>query len=259
MKNNKQRLFEMMGRVNPSFKPKLNEEKAFNDAGEPLMTHQQFRDHSEPSEPEYDDNLPRQRGIGNFEGIDWRPLHTQLVINTKLLKAQKTNDGYLHAVNVGDFEGMLSPDEIRLLEGFDIIWIDKGFPMIDDDQYLNYETFYNKAKDVWDKEIPTPQIDNDNEAPYMRGREPMSEENENQDKILLNMFIASLPDNFPELVKQYANKKNIGLDGAYYLFIGAFEKRFEKNNAIKFELNDDDLDELETLMYGRFGDNAIEF
>jgi len=53
--NSKQRLFEIMGRVDKSFKPKLNED-VFNDAGEPLMTHQQYRDYSEPSEPEYDDS-----------------------------------------------------------------------------------------------------------------------------------------------------------------------------------------------------------
>ena len=54
-KYDKQRLFEMMGKVDPTFKPKLNEGDAFNDAGEPMMTHNQFRDYSEPSEPEYDD------------------------------------------------------------------------------------------------------------------------------------------------------------------------------------------------------------
>jgi len=83
--------------------------------------------------------------------------------------------------------------------------------------------------------------------------------NENTDNILINMFIASLPDKFPELVQQYANEKNIGLDGAYYKFIGAFEDKFEKDNAIEFELDDDDLDKLDRFMYGRFGDRMIEF
>src|ERR1035437_5198707 len=53
-KDSKQRLFEVMQRLDPTFKPKLNESDAFNDAGEPMMTHQQFRDYSEPSEPGYD-------------------------------------------------------------------------------------------------------------------------------------------------------------------------------------------------------------
>ena len=55
-KDSKQRLFEVMQRLDPTFKPKLNESDAFNDAGEPSMTHQQFRDYSEPSEPDYDDS-----------------------------------------------------------------------------------------------------------------------------------------------------------------------------------------------------------
>jgi|ERR1035437_9922266 hypothetical protein len=53
-KDSKQRLFEVMQRVDPTFKPKLNESDAFNDAGEPMMTHQQYRDYSEPAEPDYD-------------------------------------------------------------------------------------------------------------------------------------------------------------------------------------------------------------
>ena len=53
-KDSKQRLFEMMEKVNPGFKNKLNE-TPFNDAGEPMMTHRQYTDYSEPSEYEYDD------------------------------------------------------------------------------------------------------------------------------------------------------------------------------------------------------------
>lgn len=83
--------------------------------------------------------------------------------------------------------------------------------------------------------------------------------NENVDETLVNMFIASLPDNFPDLVRSYAQDNNIGLDSAYYQFIGMFEDKFEKNNAIEFKLDDDNLDNLDRLMYGRFGDNAIEF
>ena len=41
------RIKKMMGIIN---------EQAFNDDGEPMMTHQQYNDYSEPSEPDYDDN-----------------------------------------------------------------------------------------------------------------------------------------------------------------------------------------------------------
>ena len=83
--------------------------------------------------------------------------------------------------------------------------------------------------------------------------------NENIRKKLINMFVASLPDNFPFLVQEYAKNKNIGLDSAYYQFIGAFEKKFEKDNGIQFHLSDDEIEELPTFMYGRFSDKAIEF
>lgn len=61
-KDNKQRLFEMMGMLDKNFKPTLNE-NAFNSAGEPNMTHQQYRDYSEPSEPDYDD----RNGHDNYD------------------------------------------------------------------------------------------------------------------------------------------------------------------------------------------------
>jgi len=63
-KDQKTLLFENMIKLNPDLKltPKgrlrvkrtLNESGAFNDAGEPLMTHQQYNAYSEPSEPDYD-------------------------------------------------------------------------------------------------------------------------------------------------------------------------------------------------------------
>jgi len=180
-KYDKQRLFEVMGRLDPTFKPRLNEGDAFNDAGEPLMTHQQFNDYSEPAEPEYDDNEKPQypKGMGDFNHVDWQMVHEQLVINTELLRANKTSDGNLMAANVGDFtdyDGMLSPEELKQLEAFNLIWIDGHFPMIDDEQYLDFETFKAKAAEIWDKDTPSQIQPNDSEAPYLRGREPMSEE-----------------------------------------------------------------------------------
>lgn len=68
MKDNKQRLFEVMKKLNPSFKRVLNED-AFNDAGEPMMTHSQFRDYSEPSEPD-NDEFNYNRGENQMIGFD---------------------------------------------------------------------------------------------------------------------------------------------------------------------------------------------
>lgn len=48
----------------------LNENNGpFNDGGEPTMTHQQYRDYSEPSEPDYDDDYHDQPH--NFSPVEW--------------------------------------------------------------------------------------------------------------------------------------------------------------------------------------------
>ncbi len=78
--------------------------------------------------------------------------------------------------------------------------------------------------------------------------------NESIDINKLNKFVGALPDNFPEIVKKYSMEKDIGLDSAYYNFIGAFLEKLGLD-----DFTDDELDELDTIMYGRFGDNAIEF
>lgn len=62
MKDNKKRLFEVMGKLDSSFKSKLNESDAFNDAGEPTMTHQQYREYSEPAEDDFDMNDYEREG-----------------------------------------------------------------------------------------------------------------------------------------------------------------------------------------------------
>jgi len=75
----------------------------------------------------------------------------------------------------------------------------------------------------------------------------------NIDKNKINNFVSKLPNNFPDLVRNYAKNKDIGLDSAYYQFLGTF---MEKNGI---DLNDDELEELETYMYGKYGDDKIEF
>lgn len=45
---------EFKSLIQETIKKVLNENGPFNDGGEPTMTHQQYRDYSEPSEPDYD-------------------------------------------------------------------------------------------------------------------------------------------------------------------------------------------------------------
>ena len=155
----------------------VKEGDAFNDAGEPMMTHSQFRDHSEPAEPEYDDNQPPQQpqGMGNFRDVDWKTLHGIFTQNTEAFKQGKIGDG-VTVNDLTDYDGYLSPEELQHLDNHSLVYIDGQFVVIDDDQYLDYNTFFNKAQEVWDKEADIQSSgNNDSEAPYMRGYEPMSE------------------------------------------------------------------------------------
>lgn len=79
-KDTKQRLFEMMGKIDSSFKPRLNE-NAFNDDGEPMMTHNQYRDYSEPSEPDFDDNMP-ERELSGKELVKMIEKHFDTILET---------------------------------------------------------------------------------------------------------------------------------------------------------------------------------
>ncbi len=173
-KDNRQRLFEVMERLDPTFKSKLNED-VFNDAGEPNMTHQQFRDYTEPSEPEYNDNaVDFKSGDVGLDRIDWRAIYEILVGNTE------GKQDY----NVGDLtdprEGFMSMDELnRLKNNVGGVWFDNGspFPFFDIEEGKNiptYEEFITQVKSKWD-DFPAPSNDRyDSEAPYMRGREPES-------------------------------------------------------------------------------------
>jgi hypothetical protein len=181
-KNTKERLFEVMGRLDKTFKPKLNEESPFNDAGEPMMTHQQYRDYSEPSEPDYDaereDDRPQQsHGIGNFNDIDWHALYETLQINYENVTGKHPEYVAYDYRDLTDDEGMLTPEELQHLEDWGLVEKMGSFPVIGAD-YGDDKSFYNKAKEIWSKEPPqTHETGMVDDAPYLRGNEPMSESN----------------------------------------------------------------------------------
>ena len=260
--DNKQRLLEMMGKLDPTFKPRLNEDNgAFNDAGEPIMTHQQYRDYSEPSEPEYDDSNNYEREQTSDDVVKAIEKHFDTILETYGNKEYsfmtKGADGDLMLWFENNQVGAIGIDnkkfEQQYIEELDVNELIQFLEPYR--QYMLTGAEAEKQMEIIYKQNAADTRYANQEKAAMGG----IGENLNNDKILLNMFIGSLPDNFPELVRQYANDKNIGLDSAYYQFIGAFSGKFEKNNAIEFNLSDDDLEELNTLMYGKFGDNAIEF
>lgn len=155
-KTDKQILFERMNKV--AGMP-LNE-NAFNDAGEPNMTHSQFRDYSEPAEPEYDDNAPIiKKGPFGFGNIDWKIVYDELVHNTKTIRQNpESTDVSTYSDFTDQIEGMMSSEELDMLKhgstGDDWgIWHDNKIPFFDVKELSNipsYEEFIGGVKRIYD-------------------------------------------------------------------------------------------------------------
>ena len=91
LQEEKQRICQIINMIN---------EQAFNDNGEPLMTHNQYRDYSEPSEPDDMINNGEEYTVNNL--IDELENH----FNTKL---QKIDDEYyiLTSTDMNDDDDMM--------------------------------------------------------------------------------------------------------------------------------------------------------
>ena len=136
----------------------------------------------------YDDDYGKAskqpKGIGDFNAIDWKVLHDELLVNTRIIKVGSRSTEKDMAATVNDFtdsDGMLSPEELQHLENFGLININgmfsnlnSQFPIIEDKKYFDFNTFKTKAAEIWNKETPVQQRNNDSETPYLRGREPES-------------------------------------------------------------------------------------
>lgn len=138
--SSKDRLFEMMGKLDPNFKPRLNED-VYNDAGEPNMTHSQARDYTEPAEPEYNDNSPD--GVSDFNSItkelenvfdtilynvedghkDFQSKNHDIMLygdNGKLelyIDTEKKYENYFDDVNIEELVELIKPYENTILKG----------------------------------------------------------------------------------------------------------------------------------------------
>jgi hypothetical protein len=119
---------------------------------------------------EYFEKPVQPSGMGRFEDVDWRVLHEVFVHNDEVVKGISNNIGSNYG-DLTDHEGIVSPEELKQLEDFNLIVKRGAFPVIAP-EYMEFDVFYNKAKEIWDKELPPDT--NDSEAPYLRGREPES-------------------------------------------------------------------------------------
>ncbi len=149
----------------------------------------------QPDDAEY--HYPKQaapiRGVGKFNNIDWQILHETLVANKEYLENKKNgiqgikvNPGYF-GFNDSDLtdsdEGLLTKEELDLLENRGIIELDGDYPIISNENLLDYNTFLQAAQLAWEKGFDQTQINqhDDSEAAYFRGSEGggMDEGNEN--------------------------------------------------------------------------------
>lgn len=105
----------------------------------------------QPGDIEYHTEKPeRFSGLSNFKDIDWVDIHPVLVNNTKILKYKEPIDSITYSVN--NFEEIgVSKEDLNLLEDHDIIYIWNGNPIIDDEQYLDFNNFLQAAQSAWEK------------------------------------------------------------------------------------------------------------
>ena len=114
-------------------------------------------------------------GIGAFANIDWEMLFDSIKSNTEILKDKSRTGNTFNVgdfVDPGDYDGLLTGDELKLLEDAGLIYIWDGFPIIDEDKYLDFNAFREGAKNAW-LSFPNHQVEKQDkpEAPYLRGRE----------------------------------------------------------------------------------------
>lgn len=135
----------------------------------------------QPGDAEYHNDFGHKmanNGQNVFANIDWETFYKFLVRNTKIIK-DKEDIGI--AYNVGDFtddDGMLSHESLKHLEDHDLIYIFDGFPIIDNPEYLDYQSFYNKAKEIWLKDVKHQNDPSHESSPYYRGNEDSMLEND---------------------------------------------------------------------------------
>lgn len=98
-----------LGELKSLVKRMINESMAYNDAGEPMMTHRQYMDYSEPSEPDFDDTDNNQG-----ENIEkW--LSRELKENDILLETFNGNEYFIRCKTYMDFLiYFINDDEIKI-------------------------------------------------------------------------------------------------------------------------------------------------
>ena len=105
----------------------------------------------QPGDVEYHYSEPKKNtGIGNVDNIDWQVLHQDFMNN-----ANSDYTGYKLGISdlteIGD--EFLTKEELNILIDKGIIYVEDGYPMLDDGNDEDYNTFLTHVKSIWPKNI----------------------------------------------------------------------------------------------------------
>lgn len=92
------------------------------------------------------------KGIGNFNDVDWKVFHEELIENTK------NNEEYAPGTFSSLFfsknditDNILSREEYAMLEDGGLFENFDFYPIIFNKDYFDFEKFYTRAKEIWEK------------------------------------------------------------------------------------------------------------
>jgi len=136
---------------------------------------------SQPGDAEYHHDMGHNKannGRDVFANIDWKVFWETLINNTEITK-DKTREGITYNVSdLTDDDGFLSFDSLKHLEDYGLIYNWDGIPIIDEPEYLDFNKFYNKAKEIWLKDVRVKNDPSHEPSPYYRGNEDSMLEND---------------------------------------------------------------------------------
>jgi hypothetical protein len=123
---------------------------------------------------QYDKPAPQSESIRKFEHIDWKAVYDTMVHNQGVIDKKIDNIAF----NRGDFidENLLTYEELEVLAASGLMDLGEGaYPVLSEP--MDFEAFKTAVKKAFDEAMkPQTSGGNDSEAPYLRGNEPMSEQ-----------------------------------------------------------------------------------
>jgi len=106
----------------------------------------------QPGDAEYHyPKLEKMPMNSKFEDIDWKVLHEILINNTKA-QAEHLNHVLMYTNTLTDVvDGYLTIQDFSMLEDADLVYDSDGVPIIENSKYQDFNEFFNKAKEIWNK------------------------------------------------------------------------------------------------------------